>query len=108
MRLMQSVLTIFLFLAPSPSAQQRFQTPPDGPESAKLAAQYDPTKATVITAADIAAAVSRLPNQPSANGTFIERADPSSITGSVIESRSTGAGLRRTRTRIERKRKCGP
>jgi mannose-6-phosphate isomerase-like protein (cupin superfamily) len=76
------VVTIFLQLSSPGSTQGVQQTPPDGPESAKLAAQYDPTKATVITAADIAAAIQRLPtDRPSVNGTFVERRDPSSITG---------------------------
>jgi mannose-6-phosphate isomerase-like protein (cupin superfamily) len=66
----------------SGSAQQGFTTPTDGsPEAAKLAAQYDPTKATYITSADIEAALKRLPDRPSANGVFVERSDPSSITG---------------------------
>jgi mannose-6-phosphate isomerase-like protein (cupin superfamily) len=82
MRLIASAATLFIvLLASSASAQGRFQTPADGPESAKLAAQYDPTKATVITAADIAEAITRLPDRTYANGTFVERADPSSITG---------------------------
>ena len=105
MRLMISVVTISLFLASSPTAQQRFQTPPDGPESAKLAAQYDPTKATVITAADITAAISRLPDQLYANGTFIERADPSSITGLgyriAVDRRRTPQNANAHRTEAE-------
>ena len=105
MRLMVSVVTIFLFLVSSPTTQQRFQTPPDGPESAKLAAQYDPTKATVITAADIAAAISRLPDRPSANGTFVERADPSSITGLgyriAVDRRRTPQNANAHRTEAE-------
>jgi len=105
MRLTASVVTIFLFLASSPTAQQRTQTPPDGPESAKLAAQYDPTKATVITAADIAAAISRLPDQLSANGTFVERADPSSITGLgyriAVDRRRTPQNANAHRTEAE-------
>ena len=105
MRPIASVLTIFLFLASSPTAQQRNQTPPDGPESAKLAAQYDPTRATVITAADIAAAISRLPDRPYANGTFIERADPSSITGLgyriAVDRRRTPQNANAHRTEAE-------
>jgi mannose-6-phosphate isomerase-like protein (cupin superfamily) len=81
MRIILAAVTILLLLSSPGSTQGIQQTPPDGPESAKLAAQYDPTKATVITAADIAAAISRLPDRPSANGTFVERSDPSSITG---------------------------
>ena len=99
------VVTIFLCLASSPKAQQRFETPPDGPESAKLAAQYDPTRATVITAADIAAAISRLPDRPYANGTFIERADPSSITGLgyriAVDRRRTPQNANAHRTEAE-------
>lgn len=105
MRLIASVVTIFLFLPSSPTAQQRSQTPPDGPESAKLAAQYDPTKATVITAAEIAAAIGRLPDQPSANGTFVERADPSSITGLgyriAVDRRRTPQNANAHRTEAE-------
>jgi hypothetical protein len=57
------------------SAQQGgFTTPTDGPESAKLAASYDPTRATYITDADIEAAIKRLrPDGVSANGVFVER-----------------------------------
>ena len=81
MRIMLAAVTILL-LASSPGSPQGFQnTPADGPDSAKLAAQYDPTKATVITASDIQAAIGRLPNQNSANATFVEHNDPSSITG---------------------------
>jgi mannose-6-phosphate isomerase-like protein (cupin superfamily) len=59
----------------SMSAQQ--PTPPQGAESARLA--YDATKATVITAADIGAAVARFPAAAaSANGTFVERSDTAS------------------------------
>ena len=105
MRLMVSVATIFLVLASAPTAQQGFQTPPDGPESAKLAVQYDPTKATVITAADIAAAIGRLPDQPSANGTFVERADSSSITGLgyriAVDRRRTPQNANAHRTEAE-------
>lgn len=105
MRLIVSVVPIFLFLASSSTAQQGLQTPPDGPESAKLAAQYDPTKATVITAADIAAAISRLPDQPSANGTFVERSDPSSITGLgyriAVDRRRTPQNANAHRTEAE-------
>jgi len=105
MRLIVSAATIFVLLASSPSAQRGFQTPPDGPESAKLAAQYDPTKATVITAADIAAAIRRLPDQPSANGTFVERADPSSITGLAyriaVDRRRTPQNANAHRTEAE-------
>ncbi len=105
MKLPVSVVTIVLCLASSPMAQQRVETPPDGPESAKLAAQYDPTRATVITAADIAAAISRLPDQPSANGTFVERADPSSITGLgyriAVDRRRTPQNANAHRTEAE-------
>jgi mannose-6-phosphate isomerase-like protein (cupin superfamily) len=105
MRLTMSVLAIVLCLASSVSAEQGFQTPPDGPESAKLAAQYDPTKATVITAADIAAAISRLPDRPYANGTFVERADPSSITGLgyriAVDRRRTPQNANAHRTEAE-------
>lgn len=83
MRSFTVATAILVMLATPASTQQGFQqTPPDGPESAKLAAQYDPAKATVITTADIAAAIQRLPaDRPSANGTFVERRDPSSISG---------------------------
>lgn len=82
MRIIVAAMTLFVLLASSGSTQGIPQTPPDGPESAKLAAQYDPTKATVITTADITAAIGRLPaDRVSANGTFVERSDPASITG---------------------------
>jgi mannose-6-phosphate isomerase-like protein (cupin superfamily) len=78
MRMMVVSLALFMMLASTASSQQAgFGTAPDGPESAKLAATYDPTKATVITAADIAAAIAKLPpDRVSANGTFVERQDP--------------------------------
>ena len=79
MRMILASLALFMMLASTASTQQGFAvTPPDGAESAKLAATYDPTKATVITAADITAAIGRLPaTGVSANGTFVERADAS-------------------------------
>ena len=63
--------------------QGGFTTPSDNsPEAAKLAATYDPTRATYITDADIEAAIRRLrPDGVSANGVFLERRDPSSISG---------------------------
>jgi mannose-6-phosphate isomerase-like protein (cupin superfamily) len=58
------------------SAQDTNPPPPQGPESAKLALTYDALKATVITSADIAAAVAKFPaTAASANGTFVERSD---------------------------------
>ncbi len=78
MRMIAIFLALFMMFASTASAQQGgFGTAPDGPESAKLAATYDPTKATVITAADVAAAIAKLPqDRVSANGTFVERRDP--------------------------------
>jgi mannose-6-phosphate isomerase-like protein (cupin superfamily) len=66
-----------MMLASTASSQQNFPvTPSGGPESAKLALTHDPTKATLITAADVAAAVGRLPAAGvSVNGTFVERVD---------------------------------
>jgi len=81
MRLVAAAATIFVLLATPASTQRGNPTPSQGDESAKLAASYDPTKATVITASDIQAAIGRLPNQNSANATFVEHNDPSSITG---------------------------
>ena len=81
MRLVTATAAIFVLLASPASTQRGNPTPSQGDESAKLATTYDPTKATVITAADINAAIVRLPNQNSANGTFVEHTDPSSITG---------------------------
>jgi mannose-6-phosphate isomerase-like protein (cupin superfamily) len=81
MRLVIAAATIIVLLAAPALTQRGNPTPAQGDESARLATTYDPTKATVITAADISAAVARLPNQNSANGTFIEHTDPSSITG---------------------------
>jgi mannose-6-phosphate isomerase-like protein (cupin superfamily) len=83
MRTFAAAAALLMTLVTSGSAQQGgFTTPTDGsPEAAKLAAQYDPTKATYITAADIEAAIGRLPDRASANGVFVERSDPSSITG---------------------------
>lgn len=81
MRLVAAAATIFVLLATPASTQRGNPTPSQGDESAKLAASYDPTKATVITAADVQAAIARLPNQNSANATFVEHNDPSSITG---------------------------
>jgi len=106
MRIIVAVVTIVVLLTSSPSTQQGFQTPPDGPESAKLAAQYDPTKATVITAADIAAAIGRLPaDRVSVNGTFVERSDPSSITGLAyriaVDRRRTPQNANAHRTEAE-------
>ncbi len=82
MRMIVVSLALFMMLASTASSQQGgfATTPPDGPESAKLAATYDPTKATVITAADVAAAVAKLPqDRVSANGTFVERQDPGGL-----------------------------
>ena len=76
-----ALLTVLVSVA---SAQQGgFTTPTDNsPEAAKLAATYDPTKATYITDADIEAAIKRLrPDGVSANGVFVERHDPASISG---------------------------
>ena len=81
MRLVTATAAIFVLLTSPASTQRGNPTPSQGDESAKLSTTYDPTKATVITAADINAAIVRLPNQNSANGTFIEHTDPSSITG---------------------------
>ena len=81
MRRVATAATIVVLLASPSSTQRGNPTPSQGDESAKLAATYDPTKATVITAADITAAIARLPIQNSANGTFVEHTDPSSITG---------------------------
>jgi mannose-6-phosphate isomerase-like protein (cupin superfamily) len=56
-------------------------TPSQGEGSAKLVSNYDPTNATYITAADIEAAIKRLPAEGvSANGTFIEWVDASTKT----------------------------
>jgi len=66
------------------SAQQGgFTTPSEGdPKFEALAASNDPTRATYITDADIEAAIRRLPPAPlSANGSFVDRRDPASITG---------------------------
>ena len=82
MRMVVVSLALFMMLASTASSQQGgfATTPPDGPESAKLAATYDPTKATVITAADVAAAIAALPqDRVSANGTFVERQDPGGL-----------------------------
>jgi mannose-6-phosphate isomerase-like protein (cupin superfamily) len=71
--------TVLVVCVLSGSAQDGGPTPAQGPASAKLAATYDATKATVITAADIAAAVAKFPPVAvSANGTFVERADTAS------------------------------
>ena len=81
MRMIVVSLALFMMLGSTASGQQGgVATPPDGPESAKLAATYDPTKATVITAADVAAAIAALPqDRVSANGTFVERQDPGGL-----------------------------
>ena len=83
MRTFAAVAALLVILVSAGSAQQGgFTTPTDGPESAKLAATYDPTRATYITDADIEAAVRRLrPDGVSANGVFVERHDASSISG---------------------------
>jgi len=83
MRTFAAVAALLMIVVSVGSAQQGgFTTPTDGPESEKLAATYDPTRATVITDADIEAAIRRLrPDGVSANGVFVERHDPSSITG---------------------------
>jgi len=83
MRTFAAVAALLISLVAVGSAQQGgFTTPTDGPESAKLAATYDPTRATYITDADIEAAIRRLrPDGVSANGVFLERHDPSSISG---------------------------
>lgn len=81
MRMIVVSLALFMMLASTASGRQAgFGTAPDGPESAKLAAAYDPTKATIITAADVAAAIAALPqDRVSANGTFVERQDPGGL-----------------------------
>jgi mannose-6-phosphate isomerase-like protein (cupin superfamily) len=84
MRLFATAGAVLMMLATSASTEQGgFTTPSDSsPEAAKLAASYDPTRATYITDADIEAAVKRLPaTGNSANGVWIERSDPSSISG---------------------------
>ena len=56
MRTFAAVAVLLMILVSVGSAQQGgFTTPTDGPESAKLAATYDPTRATYITDADIEA-----------------------------------------------------
>ncbi|MDA1349709.1 MAG: hypothetical protein O3A47_12730 [Chloroflexi bacterium] len=76
MRMFAVFLALVIMFATTASGQQGFGTAPDGPESAKLAAAYDPTKATVITAADVAAAIAKFPqDRVSVNGTFVERQD---------------------------------
>jgi hypothetical protein len=49
--------TIIVLLTSPALTQRGNPTPAQGDESAKLATTYDPTKATVITAADISAAI---------------------------------------------------
>ena len=83
MRTILAAAAAVMVLTSAASSQQGgfTNTPPDGPESAKLALTYDPTNATYITAADIEAAIKRLPAEGvSANGTFVERVDASSKT----------------------------
>src|SRR4029453_18640342 len=83
MRTFAAVAALLMMLVSVGSAQQGgFTTPTDGPESAKLAATYDPTRDTYITDADIEAAIRRLrPDGVSANGVFVERHDAASISG---------------------------
>ncbi len=108
MRMIVVSLALFMMLASTASGRQAgFGTAPDGPESAKLAAAYDPTKATIITAADVAAAIAALPqDRVSANGTFVERQDPGG--GSPTALRSTGVGRRRGPMPTPGRRKSGP
>lgn len=83
MRTCAIAVALAMMLVTTGSSQQGgFTTPTDGsPEAAALAAAYDPLRATYITDADIEASIKRLPDRPSSNGVFVERADPSSITG---------------------------
>ena len=84
MRMFAAVAALLMVLVCIASAQQGgFTTPTDNsPEAAKLAATYDPTRATYITDADIETAIKRLrPDGVSANGVFVERHDPASISG---------------------------
>jgi mannose-6-phosphate isomerase-like protein (cupin superfamily) len=84
MRTFTTALAILMMLAASGSSQQGgFTTPSDSsPEGKKLAASYDPARATYITEADIQAAIKRLPAEGnSVNGVWLERADPSSTSG---------------------------
>jgi mannose-6-phosphate isomerase-like protein (cupin superfamily) len=84
MKTFAAVAVLLMIRVSVESAQQGgFTTPSDNsPEAATLAATYDPTRATYITDADIEAAVRRLrPDGVSANGVFVERRDPSSISG---------------------------
>ena len=108
MRTFAAVAALLMMLATSGSTQQGgFTTPSDGsPEAAKVAAQYDPTKATYITTADIEAAIRRLPaDRASANGVFLERSDSSSITGLAyrlqIDRRRTPQNANAHRTEAE-------
>jgi len=80
MRTTIAAIALLMMCASSASAEEPAQaTPPQGAESARLAAQYDPTRATVITAADVAAAIGRLPSTGvSRNATFVERNDTAS------------------------------
>lgn len=76
MKMTAFATVVLVMLVLTVSAQDVQPTPPQGPASAKLATTYDPTKATYISAADIAAAVAKLPPAAaSANGTFVERSD---------------------------------
>ena len=100
------VALLMMFVSVGSAQQGGFTTPTDGPESAKLAATYDPTRATYITDADIEAAIRRLrPDGVSANGVFVERHDPASISGLAyrlqIDLRRTPQNANQHRTEAE-------
>jgi len=108
MRTFAAVAASLMVLGLATYAQQGgFTTPSDNtPEAARLAASYDPTRATYITDADIEAAVRRLrPDGNSVNGVFLERHDPSTISGLAyriqVDRRRTPQNANQHRTEAE-------
>ena len=72
MRIGLGVLAMVLALAASASTQENEPMPKD---------TSNPRQAFFMSAADLAAVAGKLPKQPSANTTILERYDASSITG---------------------------
>jgi len=72
MRIASAALALTMALAASASSQENEPLAKDS---------MNPRQAFFMSAADLAAVVSKLPNRPSANSTLLERYEPSSITG---------------------------
>ncbi|MBI2189886.1 MAG: hypothetical protein HYU37_22645, partial [Acidobacteria bacterium] len=72
MRFAAAALALIMALAASASSQENEPIAKDS---------MSPRQAFFMSAADLAAVASKLPNRPSANTTLLERYEPSAITG---------------------------